>query len=167
MFGPPLSAGLGHMSVMTPTGMSPLPSPSLYGAYGQININGINSPVFPNAPYGAYPLYGQNGKVSDGSQSHSLSGRNMQKRSSDGEGMQSNTLTVGDVSNDGLVNRFANVKLESLVNEIYGLCKDQHGCRYLQKKLEEQNPQYVEMIFKETHAHVVELMTGMHILVHE
>ncbi|KAA8895705.1 armadillo-type protein [Sphaerosporella brunnea] len=137
MFGPPLSAGLGHMAVMTPTGVSPLPSPSLYGAYGQININ------FHNAPYGAYPVYpGQNGKANDGSQSHSISGRNMQKRNSEGE-----------------VNRFANVKLENLVNEIYGLCKDQHGCRYLQKKLEEQNPQYVEMIFKETHAHVVELMT--------
>jgi hypothetical protein len=59
------------------------------------------------------------------------------------------------------VNRFANVKLETLVNEIYSLCKDQHGCRYLQKKLEEGNPQYVEMIFKETHSHVVELMTGI------
>jgi len=53
------------------------------------------------------------------------------------------------------------VKLETLVNEIYSLCKDQHGCRYLQKKLEEGNPQYVEMIFKETHSHVVELMTGI------
>ena len=46
------------------------------------------------------------------------------------------------------------------VNEIYGLCKDQHGCRYLQKKLEEKNPQHVQMIFQETHMHVVELMTG-------
>jgi hypothetical protein len=64
------------------------------------------------------------------------------------------------VTNVQLVNRFANVKLESLVNEIYSLCKDQHGCRYLQKKLEEGNPQYVEMIFRETHSHVVELMTG-------
>lgn len=62
------------------------------------------------------------------------------------------------------MNRFANVKLESLVNEIYSLCKDQHGCRYLQKKLEEQNPAYVEMIYRETHPHVVELMTGMNVL---
>jgi hypothetical protein len=76
---------------MTPTGMSPLPSPGLYGAYGQININGINPPVFHNAPYGAYPVYpGQNsGKSNDGSQGHGMSSRNMQKRSSEGEGMQS------------------------------------------------------------------------------
>jgi len=87
MFGPPLSAGLGHMPVMSPTGMSPLPSPGLYGGYGHITIN---PPVFhPTAPYGAYPLYGQNGKVIDGPhQSHNLQGRNMQKRGSDGEGIQ-------------------------------------------------------------------------------
>ncbi|KAK9249163.1 armadillo-type protein [Lipomyces tetrasporus] len=56
------------------------------------------------------------------------------------------------------VNRFANVMLESLANEIYSLCKDQHGCRYLQKKLEERNPTYLNMIFNETYPHVVELM---------
>ena len=44
--------------------------------------------------------------------------------------------------------------------EIYALCKDQHGCRYLQKKLEDNNPHYVQLIFMETNQHVVELMTG-------
>lgn len=56
--------------------------------------------------------------------------------------------------------RFANVPLEQYRGEIYGLCKDQHGCRYLQRKLEERNPDSVKMIFLETHMHVVELMTG-------
>jgi hypothetical protein len=60
-------------------------------------------------------------------------------------------------------NRFANVQLESLRGEIYGLCKDQHGCRYLQKKLEERNPEHIEIIFAETNQHVVELMTGKRI----
>lgn len=55
--------------------------------------------------------------------------------------------------------RFSNVKLEQLQGEILGLCKDQHGCRYLQKKLEERNPEHIQMIFVETYAHVVELMT--------
>lgn len=59
-----------------------------------------------------------------------------------------------------LANRYAATNLMEHVNEIYGLCKDQHGCRYLQKKLEEKNPQHVQMIFQETHMHVVELMTG-------
>lgn len=55
--------------------------------------------------------------------------------------------------------RFNNVQLESQQGEILSLCKDQHGCRYLQKKLEERNAQNVQMIFLETHQHVVELMT--------
>ncbi|KAL9634050.1 MAG: hypothetical protein Q9164_004320 [Protoblastenia rupestris] len=55
--------------------------------------------------------------------------------------------------------RFNNVTLETLRPEILGLCKDQHGCRYLQKKLEERDPESVHIIFVETHPHVVELMT--------
>ena len=55
--------------------------------------------------------------------------------------------------------RFSNVKLEQLQGEILGLCKDQHGCRYLQKKLEERNADHIQIIFTETYQHVVELMT--------
>ena len=43
--------------------------------------------------------------------------------------------------------------------ELYNLCKDQHGCRYLQRKLEERLPEHIQMIFEETSVHVVELMT--------
>ena len=42
------------------------------------------------------------------------------------------------------------------------MCKDQHGCRYLQKKLEERNAESVLLIFLETNQHVVELMTGVY-----
>ncbi|KAK2751378.1 hypothetical protein FQN55_001115 [Onygenales sp. PD_40] len=55
--------------------------------------------------------------------------------------------------------RFSNVPLENYQGDLYTLCKDQHGCRYLQRKLEEQNPAHVQLIFLETHHHVVELMT--------
>ncbi|KAK0127549.1 hypothetical protein ONS96_007084 [Cadophora gregata f. sp. sojae] len=62
--------------------------------------------------------------------------------------------------NDGeAMNRFANMSLEQLGGEIYALCKDQHGCRYLQKKLEDRNPDQVHMIWLETNQHVIELMT--------
>lgn len=53
------------------------------------------------------------------------------------------------------------MKLEHLQGEIYALCKDQHGCRYLQKKLEERNPEHIHLIFTETNPHVVDLMTGI------
>ena len=58
------------------------------------------------------------------------------------------------------MSRFSNFPLEHYQGELYSLCKDQHGCRYLQRKLEEQNPENVQIIFNETHRHVVELMTG-------
>ena len=56
--------------------------------------------------------------------------------------------------------RFAHYNLESLVGQLYDLCKDQHGCRYLQRKIEEGNEAHIEMIFKETKEYIVELMTG-------
>lgn len=55
--------------------------------------------------------------------------------------------------------RFSQANLENLAHEVYSLCKDQHGCRFLQKKLEERNPTYLNIIFNETCPHVVELMT--------
>lgn len=58
------------------------------------------------------------------------------------------------------INRYAEVALESLVGDIYSLCKDQHGCRFLQKKLDERNPASVDLIFEETYSHAAELMIG-------
>lgn len=40
------------------------------------------------------------------------------------------------------------------------MCKDQHGCRFLQKKLDEMNTQTVDIIFNEVYPHFAELMTG-------
>jgi Pumilio-family RNA binding repeat len=60
------------------------------------------------------------------------------------------------------VNRFAGTRLEDLAGEIPSLCKDQHGCRYLQKKLEEGVPEHRDMIFRETFGHFADLMTGKH-----
>lgn len=55
--------------------------------------------------------------------------------------------------------RFQRMPLETFRGQIYELCKDQHGCRFLQKKLEERNPEQVHMIWLETSLHVIELMT--------
>ena len=38
------------------------------------------------------------------------------------------------------------------------LCKDQHGCRFLQRKLEEGNPEHRDMIFNEIFPVFFELM---------
>lgn len=59
-----------------------------------------------------------------------------------------------------LVNRFSNMEMEDLVERIYPVAKDQHGCRFLQRKIEEGNEQYIDMIYVEVISHFAELMTG-------
>nr|KAJ3422709.1 hypothetical protein HK105_006825 [Polyrhizophydium stewartii] len=54
--------------------------------------------------------------------------------------------------------RFSNVSLDDLVGQIAILSKDQHGCRFLQRKLEEQNEKNLNIIFGEVFAHFSELM---------
>ncbi|CAD6885757.1 unnamed protein product [Tilletia laevis] len=49
-------------------------------------------------------------------------------------------------------------RIEDLQGDIFPLCKDQHGCRYLQKKLEEGVPSARDIIFKETFRHFADLM---------
>ncbi|KAB5582488.1 armadillo-type protein [Coniochaeta sp. 2T2.1] len=57
------------------------------------------------------------------------------------------------------MSRYQNLPLENVAGQIYTLCKDQHGCRYLQKQLENRVPEHIHMIWLETNQHVVELMT--------
>ncbi|KAL1920195.1 uncharacterized protein VTP21DRAFT_1341 [Calcarisporiella thermophila] len=55
--------------------------------------------------------------------------------------------------------RFADAQLEDFVGEIYPLCKDQQGCRFLQRKLEEKSRRACELVFNEVVDHFSELMT--------
>ena len=55
--------------------------------------------------------------------------------------------------------RFSQFRLEDLIGQVYGLCTDQNGCRYLQKKLEEGSQDNIQIIFEETKDHMVDLMT--------
>lgn len=84
-----------------------------------------------------------------------------QRRNQNGEGRLSRSSWSSRVlTHDPDASRFGNIELEQLQGEIYSLCKDQHGCRFLQKRLEERKPDNVELIFRETYEHMVELMTG-------
>ncbi|WFD30729.1 hypothetical protein MSPP1_001753 [Malassezia sp. CBS 17886] len=51
------------------------------------------------------------------------------------------------------------MRLEDLRGELPQLCKDQYGCRFLQKKLEEDDPAQCELIFAETFPYFADLMT--------
>lgn len=56
------------------------------------------------------------------------------------------------------MNKFAGVQLEDFQGRLYELCKDQHGCRFLQMKMEESSTN-VNTIYEEVHSHFVDLMT--------
>lgn len=74
-FGPPLSGPIGPIQqVLTPPGITPLPSPGLYGPYV-----GVTNPIFHAAPFGAYPV------VPVAKASDAMQPRPIQKRAHDGE----------------------------------------------------------------------------------
>ncbi|SCU93781.1 LADA_0G04874g1_1 [Lachancea dasiensis] len=55
--------------------------------------------------------------------------------------------------------KYANAKLENYIGNILSLCKDQHGCRFLQRQLDIGGSEAADAIFEETKDYVVELMT--------
>lgn len=55
--------------------------------------------------------------------------------------------------------RFNNYKITEVQGRIAELCKDQHGCRFLQREVEKREPETIELVFHETKDHFVELMT--------
>lgn len=61
--------------------------------------------------------------------------------------------------------RFADAEMDDFVGKLYELCKDQNGCRFLQKKIEdkEEGTKNLEIVFNEIYAHFTELMTGKEI----
>ncbi|KAG8741554.1 hypothetical protein FRC10_002731, partial [Ceratobasidium sp. 414] len=84
-------------------------------------------------------------------------GRFMSQENNKMGGLHGTKHKRGDIDRE--FNRFAGTRLEDLVGEIPALCKDQHGCRYLQKKLEEGVPEHRDIIFHETFSLFAELMT--------
>ncbi|RMJ19529.1 hypothetical protein CDV36_000767 [Fusarium kuroshium] len=106
-----------------------------------MNMNGVNGGnMYPPQNYNGYNSLPYN----QGNQPRDSQARVIQhRRQLDNEAMS----------------RYQNMPLDSFTGQIYDLCKDQHGCRYLQKKLEERNAEQVHMIWLETNQHVIELMT--------
>lgn len=146
-----MAAAAGQLGPMGYTGG--LPMNALYQQYPTgmaFNPNGTPNPGLAHPFTKAGPHANNLGNVrypaQGGSLSHHKSDNNMYSRRGSADHDQSN--------------RFTNVELKDLTGKIYELCKDQHGCRYLQKKLEEHNEDNLNIIFNEVFKHFVELMTG-------
>jgi hypothetical protein len=152
-----------------------------YAGYGVSSlVNGMNNmnmsspppawngpPMYQGSGYGnnyqGYQPYGpMSSNPSTRYNAQDSQARVIQQRRTQSTDGKSFGLRTNNAETDQLADstRYANFKLENMQGQIYELCKDQHGCRFLQRKLEEHEPEHVDMIFEETKEHVVELMTG-------
>ena len=117
-----------------------VPPPFMYNMQ-TFNVNQLTPPAALN---GALQSYGQ--------------GQGMYGMNNTYTGTPQRTGTGGRrTHNDDA--RFNNVPLSSYRGGLYELCKDQHGCRYLQRKLEDGDDEHIQAIFVETCPHIIELMT--------
>ncbi|KAI0406312.1 ARM repeat-containing protein [Xylaria palmicola] len=138
---------------------------------------GANSALSPSGgPYQYYPGYNQAGStgaynmpmLAMGMQNMGLNGYQPQnytgysalyQSSVQPRDSQQRVMQQRRAQNDDAMNRYTNMNLEQVGGSIYEMCKDQHGCRFLQKQLENRDPGQIHMIWVETNQHVVELMT--------
>lgn len=143
--------------------VSPYAQPPYYNGYGmQMLNNGFNG-MNMNGGYGGqgqWPnqlnMYQQGGYSSyqqfpQGS--HAVAGAG---RFGDNQRM---TMQQRRQAQEEAQAKYNSINIEELSGEIYGLCKDQHGCRFLQRKLDERNEKVVQTIFDEVKSHIIELMT--------
>ena len=145
-------------------------NPDLVRAYGKGQGNGFS--VDQPRPYAPDPLYSMFNQPATAHPSSGHGAFNPQAQPYDPYGFEDDGYGSGALFPGGPLglknkradterefNRFSGVRIEDLQGELLTLCKDQHGCRYLQKKLEEGDPAHRDMIFHETYGHFPELMT--------
>lgn len=129
---------------------------SVYGLNNQLESTRYNAYGFESTVRGGQGVNGTSGSIALYHHNGSRYGLGLGRGGPDGKmnGLHGTKHKRGDMD----LNRFAGTRLEDLQGEILTLCKDQHGCRYLQKKLEESTPEHRDMIFRETFGHFAELM---------
>jgi hypothetical protein len=113
-------------------------------------LMGFNSALTYGFNLPSHNMNGQSGVVSPfGSQSQAAFGGNTFNGAGRATSSRRNNLDE---------TRLNNVPLEHYRGRLYELCKDQHGCRYLQRKLEDGDPDPIQTIFVETCPYIIELM---------
>ncbi|GIZ36981.1 hypothetical protein CKM354_000044500 [Cercospora kikuchii] len=135
-----LSNGFGNMGLNG----NGFPPPGQWG-------NQFNSPYGQQGGYGGFQQFPPNGQAAAGAGRFEGGGNHHHNNSR-------STQQQRKQAADEAQAKYNSVKVEQLTGEIYGLCKDQHGCRFLQRKLEERNEKTVQIIFDEVKDHMIELM---------
>ena len=142
---------------MMQPGHSGTPPPWIYGNPGFNPIIGTpHSPHPPLSP-GHIPLIpGHHSKNYIHNPNKSEKGHNFRGRHKNNDPYfynNGNKRRIEDTS------RFADATLDDYIGNIYSLCKDQYGCRFLQKQLDIGGKKAADAIFEETKEHTIELMT--------
>ncbi|KAL3229993.1 Pumilio homology domain family member 4 [Nakaseomyces bracarensis] len=121
--------------------------------YNNPAFNGMmpHSPVMAQGP--PHP-YGRNkDHMNDKNDKNHFNNRNRGRRNHHYYNNEDRQRKLEDAS------RYANASLDEFIGNIYSLCKDQHGCRFLQKQLDLLGEKASDAIFEETKQYTIELMT--------
>lgn len=108
-----------------------------------------NPPFNPMMPHQL--INGQNGNINNSD----MNNRSNNRRNGGGNGTYRNN-NLRKMENSS---RFIDATLNDYIGNIYSLCKDQHGCRFLQRQLDILGKDAADIIFNETKDHTIELMT--------
>ena len=147
-------------------GISPYAQPPFYGGYNmQMLNNGLHGMNIGGA-YGGQPQW--QGQMNPFNQPGQFGGNGYQHFRQNGNAV-SGAGRYGDQQRQAMQQRrqaqeeaqarYNTVTITQLQGEIYTLCKDQHGCRFLQRKLDERDDGSVDRIYEEVKDHIIELMT--------
>jgi hypothetical protein len=118
-------------------------------------------PGTTNVAFGANNGFSQSTTFFQQQYNQTVQARNrpVQRKMNDFDRELSYPLDDTSILIDTTASRYQNVELSTVRHEIYLMCKDQHGCRFLQKKVEEGNAEDLAVIFEEILPNMVELMT--------
>ncbi|KAF9634045.1 hypothetical protein BFW01_g4940 [Lasiodiplodia theobromae] len=135
------------------------PNAPYYGGYGMAVLNAgmQNMGINGQAPYNQVPMYPPFNPYGQPFQQPFVQQAPAQPRFPDS---QARVIQQRRMQNqEDHMRSTTNYNFDSLMpHDIVELCKDQHGCRYLQKQIEGRNLDIVKKIFEATKDHVVDLM---------
>ena len=130
------------------------PMQGLNNGFNAMNINGgYGQPQFPMQMYPPTP-YGGGMYQQPYNQGNSVGGAARGPNNYNGMSQQQRKVAAEES-----LARFNSIHVDQLKNEILGLCTDQHGCRFLQRKLDERDEATIQIIFDEVSPQIVKLMT--------
>ncbi|KAK6078005.1 RNA-binding protein (pumilio domain-containing protein) [Seiridium cupressi] len=125
--------------------------------YGNANYNNPASPNGSNYNMGML-MQGMSNMNINGYPHQSYTGYAPMFQPAQPRDSQQRVIQARRAQDNEAMSRFNGAPLTNFHGSILELCKDQHGCRYLQKQLENRIPHEIHQIWQETNAHVVDLM---------